>query len=251
MLTLQELCHYLDELFSAKTIVDYCPNGLQVEGKHSIEKIATAVSANLATIETAIELGVDALIVHHGIFWKGDSMTIEGVKRKKIELLLKHHISLIAYHLPLDMHAQLGNNWKAAQDLGWKELLPFPSGNPKAIGVKGKITACSVTEFKEQLENYYGHSAVYAPGEKKKIETVALISGGAYKSIGEAAKEGIDAFITGNFDEPAWHQAAEENVHFFALGHSATERVGPLALARYLEHVFYVPCQFIDTPNPF
>jgi dinuclear metal center YbgI/SA1388 family protein len=251
MIKLNELCADLDLLLPSKGIVDYCPNGLQVEGKQSILRLATAVSASLETIEAAIRQGIDALIVHHGIFWKGDSYVIRGVKKEKLNLLMQHGISLIAYHLPLDLHQSLGNNWKAAMDLGWGELQPFGFMNGVAIGVKGIIPSESREQVKSKLERYYGHSAACAFGGKERIESLALISGGSYRSLIDAASEGVDAFITGNFDEPVWHQAFEEKVNFFALGHSATERVGPIALGKYLEKQYSIPCDFLDINNPF
>lgn len=251
MLQLKDLCKDLNELLPGNGLTDYCPNGLQVEGKREIAKLATGVSASLETIEAAIEKGADALIVHHGIFWQRDSYIIEGVKKKKILNLLKNEISLFAYHLPLDMHPTLGNNWKAAIDLGWGDLQPFGFVNGVAIGVKGRIPSESRESVQKKLEAYYAHSATCALGGKERIETLALISGGSYKSIADAAKCGIDAFITGNFDEPVWYQAKEEQINFFAMGHSATERIGPMALAKYLEEKYRIPCPFIDIANPF
>jgi putative NIF3 family GTP cyclohydrolase 1 type 2 len=123
--------------------------------------------------------------------------------------------------------------------------------NGVPIGVKGKIEASSPEEFQKKLENYYQHQAICALGGPERIHTVALISGGAYRSIGEASREEIDAFVTGNFDEPAWHQAYEEGIHFYALGHSATERVGPRALSEHIGDKLELPCSFIDIHNPF
>ncbi len=251
MVKLHELCADLDAFLPGKGIADYCPNGLQVEGKSEILKLATAVSASLETIEAAIKNRADALIVHHGLFWKGDSYIIQGVKRKKLYQLLMNGISLIAYHLPLDMHPTLGNNWKAAMDLGWSDLQPFGFANGISIGVKGRIAAESRESVKMKLEQYYGHSAACAFGGKELIESLALISGGSYRNLIDAANEGVDGFITGNFDEPVWHQAFEEKVNFFALGHSATERIGPIALGKYLENKYSIPCEFLDIKNPF
>lgn len=248
---LKELNSYLNQLLSGNGATDYCPNGLQIEGKALINRLATAVSANLATIEKTIERQMDVLIVHHGLFWQRDSYAIQGTKRKKIALLLEHGISLFAYHLPLDMHPQLGNNWKAAKDLGWFDLQPFAYLNGVPIGVKGRISPIPRKEFKEQLESYYQHAAVCAWGGDDLIRTVALVSGGAHKTILEAAEEGIDAFITGSFDEPTWSQAKEERINFFALGHSATERVGPLALASHVQEDLKLHCEFLDIDNPF
>lgn len=251
MFKLKELVQYLNRLLPLDGLSDSCPNGLQIEGKEKVATVATAVTASLATIEAAIEKKADALIVHHGIFWQRDSFVIEGIKKQKIQLLLEHGISLLAYHLPLDKHPFLGNNWKAAQDLGWVELEPFGYFQGAPIGVKGKINPTEREIVKNQLEEYYQHPAACALGGTAVIRSLALISGGAYKSLLEAANEKIDVFITGSFDEPAWHQAFEEKINFFALGHSATERVGPLALAKHLEQEMAIPSFFLDIPNPF
>lgn len=245
MATLQELQFYLNDLLPNPLTPDFCPNGLQVEGAAQISKVATAVSASVATIEEAVRLGVQALVVHHGIFWRNDDLVVKGVKRKKLALLIENNISLLAYHLPLDAHPEIGNNWKAAIDMGWQDLQPFDE-----IGVKGRVSL-SREEFQARLENYYKHPAAVALGGKERIETAALISGGAYRSLALAAAEGVDCFVTGNFDEPAWSTALEEKINFYACGHTATERVGPIALGRAIQERFVLECPFIDTPNPF
>lgn len=251
MITLQELCDYLNDLLEVPNFSDYSENGLQVEGTSNIGKIGTAVSSSLATIQAAVDLGVHALLVHHGMFWSRDSQVITGVKREKIRLLLKHDISLLAYHLPLDAHNKFGNNWKAACDLGWSDLELFGEINKAPFGVKGRFTPRSVDTLLGQLEDYYQHSASCALGGKNTVETAALISGGAYRMLLDAANEGVDCFITGNFDEPAWHQAYEEKINFLALGHSATEKIGPKALGEHLKNQFGLEYAFIDIPNPF
>lgn len=248
---LRELQLYLDGCLPDLPGVDGAPNGLQVEGKKSISKIGTAVSANLATLQMAVQSGVDALIVHHGLFWFKDSFVVQGGKREKLALLLQAGISLFAYHLPLDLHPEWGNNWRAAREMGWRELEPFYSLSGHCIGVKGVVEASSPQTMQAKLEKYYQHPATVALGGKETIQRVGLISGGAHKAITQAAEEGLDAFITGNFDEPAWSTAFEEEIHFFALGHSATERVGPRSLALHLQEKYRIPCEFLDAPNPF
>lgn len=245
-LTLQTLANYLKDFLKEPFVNDYCPNGLQIEGKEKIIKIGVAVSASLATIKEAIALNVDLLLVHHGLFWNKESFVISGPKREKIKLLLEHEISLIAYHLPLDLHEEVGNNWCAARDLGWRNLSTF-----NGIGVKGTFPEISIEEFIKKLETYYVHPATLALGGKKRVQSAALISGGAYKEIPYAKREGVDCYITGSFDEPAWSLAYEENINFLALGHTATERVGPRALGEHLTKKFGVQTHFIDTPNPF
>jgi dinuclear metal center YbgI/SA1388 family protein len=250
-LSLSELNTYLDDLLQPALFQDYCPNGLQVEGKETITSIATAVSASLETIEAAIEAGVDALIVHHGLFWKGDPYPVTGTRKKKLSLLLKAGLSLFAYHLPLDAHKNLGNNWTVAQDLNWHNCVPFGEFNGSYIGVQGQTEEVSLEDLTQKLEGYYEHKAHVAPGGSHRIRKIALISGGAHKEISEAATQGIDAFITGSFDEPIWHIAKEEGVHFIALGHSATERVGPRALGKHISKELKLKFTFIDIENPF
>ncbi len=247
----RELEQYLSEFLKISNFKDVCPNGLQVEGKQEILKVGTAVSANLATLEKALEEKMDALVVHHGLFWQKDEYPIVGAKKTKIELLLKHGIALFAYHIPLDAHAEVGNNWRAANDLGWDNLQPFGEYNGSLIGVRGTFSPMSIETFVTKIENYYGHGAAKALGGKKLVSSAALISGGAYREIVQAALAGVDCFITGNYDEPAWSMAHEERINFLALGHSATERVGPRALSEHLRNQFRLSCEFLDVENPF
>lgn len=251
MITLTELVTYLNEKLQASSFSDFTSNGLQVEGKAHICKSATAVTASLKTIQEAVKEGVDVLIVHHGLFWKGDEWPVVGAKKEKLKLLLDHGISLLCYHLPLDAHQEFGNNWGAAQEMGWAHLESFGDFNGKKIGVKGTFARCPVTHFQKRLEEYYQHQAHVAYGGKEFVETVALISGGAYRAITDAIKEGVDCFVTGNFDEPAWHHAFEGKIHFFALGHAATERIGPRALGKHIQDYFRIENIFLDIENPF
>ena len=248
---LSQLLTVLEGLLSTSEFLDYCPNGLQVEGKSQVQKLGFAVSASLATIEEAVKRGVDALIVHHGIFWNKDAYPIIGTKKKKIEALLSAQLSLLAYHLPLDAHREIGNNWKAARDLGWESLEPFLPQGKHFLGVKGIFKARDVATFRQELEAYYAHPAHVALGGKKEVRRVALVSGGAHRSIDLAADEGVDCYVTGSFDEMIWDIAHERNIHFFALGHYATERVGIHALMELLQAQTGLSCEWIDLFNPF
>lgn len=250
-ITLQALSSHLNSLLRAEEFSDHCPNGLQVEGRASIELIATAVSASLETIKEAVQQNVDALVVHHGMFWKGDQYPVCGVKKEKLQLLLNSDISLLAYHLPLDAHRIYGNNWKVANDLGWQHLRPCAFIDAEPIGVYGEFKPMPREKFAELLVDYYGHEAKIAAGGNPTVKSACLVSGGAYKMISEAVKMQADCFITGNFDEPAWHDAHELHINFYAMGHSATERVGPIALKQHLEDHFKIKCRFIDLVNPF
>lgn len=251
MITRSELLDYLNDFYQSSLYTDVSSNGMQIEGGQNIKKVATAVSASLKTVEKAVKDKVDALIVHHGLFWSRDSYAITGTKKDKVKLLIENEISLLAYHLPMDAHESIGNNWKAAKDLQWFDLKPFYKMNGMFIGVLGHFKEISRENFQKQLEDYYGHVATTALGGKKTVVSAALISGGAYKQIYEAAVMGVDCFITGNFDEPAWPAAFEEKMNFYALGHSATERIGPKALADHLKKQLGIEAFFIKDENPF
>lgn len=251
MITLIDLLNQLNDFLHVPLFSDFCVNGMQVQGRPQVKKIATAVSSSLNIIEEAIARDVDVLIVHHGIFWDKESPVIQGVKREKLAKLLKSGITLLAYHLPLDAHKEVGNNWKAAIDLGWQEIEPFYQIGKQWLGVRGKVPKCSRAEFQRELESYYGQKAATALGGKEQITSCALISGGAYRQLSDAAALGIDCFITGNFDEPAWHIAHEEKINFYALGHAATEKIGPRAVADYLRRTLNLDAIFLDEVNPF
>lgn len=252
MITLQELSKYLDKLLQPnQRIDDYCVNGIQFEGKPIIKKLATGVSANLATIKAAAKWGADALLVHHGLFWNRDSHEIRSIKKEKLGILFEKDMSLIAYHLPLDAHQEFGNNWRAAREMGWTHLEPFCFYNGIYLGVKGCFKKMSRDAFQKQLEDYYGNLSNVALGGKKHVESAALVSGGSYKFITQAIQEDLDCFISGNFDEPVWSQAFEEKINFFAMGHSATEKVGPRALGEHLSREFKLDWKFLDIYNPF
>lgn len=253
MIRLEDLVKYLDEELKINQIKDFGPNGLQVEGRdETIKEIVTAVSASLKTIHAAIKEKARVLIVHHGIFWDKNSPCITGVQREKIKLLLDHNISLLAYHLPLDCHPKVGNNWKAAMDLGWNNLQPFgPSQGNHILGVMGTFPEQNIDHFKHRLEKYYGHPAHAALGGSSKVSSAALISGGAHREIHKAVEVGVDCYITGSFDEPIWNIAHEEGLNFFAMGHYNTEEVGPKALGTHLANKFNLKHKFLHIPNPF
>lgn len=249
--SLKQIRKSLDDLLQPSLFNDYCTNGLQVEGKESIHSVCCAVSASLRAIEHAVAIKADALLVHHGIFWNRDSHDIVGVTRKKLKLLLENDISLLAYHLPLDAHKIYGNNWKAANDLGWTDLAPFPAGDRQPIGVKGSFPAKKHSDFLEELKRYYGSNIEHVAGGSETITSAALVSGGAHKMILDAANEKVGCFITGSRDEPTWNQAFENGIHFYAVGHYASEEIGVRALADYLKKEHQIETHFFQEPNPF
>lgn len=253
MIRLEDLIDYLNEELQVELIEDFCPNGMQIQGSFEpIEKIVTAVSSSLKTIESAIQEQAQVLIVHHGLFWNKDPYPLVRAKREKIKLLLDHNITLLAYHLPLDCHKTLGNNWKAAHDMGWQNLKPFgPSQNGISLGVMGSFSERTVEQLRHQLEQYYRHHAVVALGGNSKVSSAALISGSAHREIYRAIEQRVDCFITGSFDEPIWDIAHEEKINFFAMGHYHSEIIGSQALGTYLANKFNLKHKFLYIPNPF
>ncbi len=247
-ISVPELSQYLNSLLSP--IEENALNGLQVAGAGPINSIATAVTASVEAIEKAAALQAQALIVHHGIFLKNDAQPLIGNKYKKIKLLIDHNIALYAYHLPLDADREIGNNWKAAKDLGLQNLQPFLEYNKIPIGVMGTMPPAPFEVFKQKVEHYYGATAAFVK-VKDTIRSVAIVSGGADRFVADAAQAGADCFITGRFDEPVWDAAHEEHISFLGLGHYATETVGVKALAEKLQEKFNIPCTFIKTDNPF
>lgn len=246
--TAYTLADALNTFLGGQHIADQGPNGLQICNTGTIKKIATAVSTDLATIEQAVAHNVDMLITHHAL--RDVYPIVDPVAYKKIALLMQHNIALLRYHLPLDAHKTVGNNWYAARELGWQDLQPFGHYNNVPIGVRGIIAPTPFATFVQQLETYYGNKATVVQ-IKDTITSVALISGAGYKFIDQAAQAGADCFVTGSFDEPAWYNAHAYNISFCALGHAATEKVGPRALADYISQTYGIETLFIDTANPF
>lgn len=247
----QTLLHYLDECLGANRIKDYCPNGLQVEGKHQIERIITGVTASQALIDEAIEQEADALLVHHGYFWKGEDPTIKGIKKERLKSLLKHDINLYAYHLPLDMHGEFGNNMQLARLFEIHSIKPLDVND---LSVPGNIGCLPATmtgyDLAELISEKLGRKPLHIGEEDDLVATVAWCSGGAQNYLQKAVDAGVDAFITGEINEPAVHLARETGTHFYSAGHHATERYGVKALGEHLAQEFDLDVRFVDIDNP-
>lgn len=248
---LKSFSHYIDQLLSVSSFADGCINGIQVEGKSSIAHVATSVSATLKSIQKAKRIGADVLIVHHGLFLKGKDLVIQDSMREKLKILLEENITLLTYHLPLDAHMELGNNWPAAKLLDFFDLEPFGLFGGKYIGVKGRCAPTTAALLKKKLEHFYGRKADVALFGPKNIETFALVSGSGHKLLMDAVHDEVDCLITGTSDEPVWFQAREEKIHFYALGHSATEKLGVQLLGEHLAEEFELKHTFIDDDNQF
>lgn len=248
---LTQLVSHLDELLSSKEIKDYAPNGLQVEGKSSIAKIVTGVTASEALIDAAIQSNADAILVHHGYFWKGESQVITGMKRNRIKKLLQHDISLLAYHLPVDVHENLGNNAQLGKLLEITDIEPMAGVFPNGIIQQGKLSkSIKASEFAKLLKVKLQREPLMCSNNDKDIETIAWCTGGGQSYIDEAASRGIDAFLTGEASEQTIHSAREQDIVFYAAGHHATERYGIKAVGEQLAQQFELQVQFIDIHNP-
>lgn len=237
---------YLD----VDSIADYCPNGLQVQGRKDIQRIVSGVTASQALIDAAIELNADAILVHHGYFWKNENPCITGMKYKRIKSLLDHDINLLAYHLPLDMHPEVGNNVQLANLLGLKVTGPLEPSNPRSVGLLGELEQpLSSTEFADLIQDKLQRQPMLIEA-LSTVKTVAWCTGAAQGYIEHAIRAGVDAFITGEISEHSTHSAIENNINYYAAGHHATERYGVKALGEWIATKFGIEHYFIDCPNP-
>ncbi len=255
----------LNTLLNSHSITDYCPNGLQVQGRASVQKVITGVTASLALIEQAIAHNADAIIVHHGYFWKGENQTICHMKQQRIKALLAHDINLYAYHLPLDVHPTLGNNAQLAERLGITNVKALDT-KPDGVLMRGEfVEGISATELVNRVEQslqrkpiVLGNGLTNVPDAQhsqlasgsKLIKQVAWCTGGGQGYLETAAQAGVDAFITGEASEQTTHIAHEYDVTFIGAGHHATERYGVQALGEYCQAQWGLDVTFIDLPNP-
>jgi dinuclear metal center YbgI/SA1388 family protein len=247
-----ELEHILNQKLSPELIKDYAPNGLQVEGAGEVTKVITAVTASQAIIDIAIEKGADAILVHHGYFWKGEPEPIRGMKGKRIRSLIKNDINLYGYHLPLDIHPELGNNAKLAQLLGIN-IDGGLEGHPQSVAMYGHFdTPISSTELSRRIDLVLNREPLHITPDAgdKLISTIGWCTGGGQDFIELAASKGLDAFISGEISERTTYSAREQNIHYFAAGHHATERYGIKALGEWLAQEHELDVAFIDIDNP-
>lgn len=250
MIQLKDLLSYSNNVLEIERFNDYCPNGLQVEGKAEVKKIVSGVTSSQALIDAAIEEKADVLLVHHGYFWKGENAQITGLKYKRIRSLIESGINLLAYHLPLDAHPLYGNNAKLAEILDLEIAGSFPSGND-AVGMYGTLKSpMSAADFSQKINMALDREPVHIGENSEQIHTIAWCSGAAQSYIEAAVELGVDAYLTGEISEQTVHIAREYGVHFFAAGHHATERYGVQAFAEHLASHFELNHQFIDIPNP-
>ena len=250
-MTATELCDYLDKLLSPGLYRDYCPNGLQVEGGRPIHSLVTGVTACQALLIAAVECGADAILVHHGYFWKGDAPQIVGMLHHRLKTLLNHDIHLLAYHLPLDGHPEFGNNAQLARHLDLQVEGRFIEAGKAEIGLYGRLSGpMPAQEFALLLAERLDRVPLHIAGHQRPIERIGWCSGAAQGYIDQAAALGLDAYLSGEVSEYTAHSARELGIDYFACGHHATERYGVQALGAHLAERFGLKHRFIDIDNP-
>ena len=245
---LNELRDYSATLLQTALFKDYCPNGLQVEGSAEVRRIATGVTASQQVVDDAIAWGADAILVHHGYFWRNEDATIVGMKKRRISQLLKNEVSLLAYHLPLDAHPELGNNAQLGKLLGLVARGTFGEQN---IAWLGELELPrQLGQFSQQIAHDLKRVPQVIGDSTMTICKVAWCSGGAQGYFESAIAQGVDAYITGEISEQNYHLANESGVAFIAAGHHASERLGIQALGEHLASRFGLEHRFFDQANP-
>lgn len=250
MVQLKDLLSYANNVLEVDRFQDYCPNGLQVEGTNEVKKIVSGVTACQALIDAAITEKADVLLVHHGYFWKGEDAQITGIKYQRVRCLIEHGINLVAYHLPLDAHPLYGNNAKLAEILDLEITGSFPPGNT-AVGLYGRLNIPMLaSDFCQKISQSLQREPLHIGDKTQQIQLLAWCSGAAQNYIEDAAKLGVDAYLSGEISEQTVHIARETGLHYFAAGHHASERYGVQAFGEHLAAHFALEHQFVDIPNP-
>ena len=249
MASIAVILEFCEQNLDSASHKDYCPNGLQVAGKPEVLRVVSGVSACLRLIEVAIEKKADLLLVHHGYFWRGENPCLLGAKRERIRLLLEHGINLVAYHLPLDTHPNLGNNAQLARLLDFKVTGKLQL-QKNGLGLVGEITeACSPQQLAAHIEYGLGQKPLLIEGGGA-IKTLAWCSGAAQDFIDLAIERGVDAYLSGEISERTTHSARENGLNYFCIGHHASERGGVQALGTLIAERFDIKHEFVDVPNP-
>ena len=244
----EELVSYLDRLLEPTKFKDYCPNGLQVEGRGEVGRIVAGVTASQALLDAAVARGADAILVHHGYFWKGDDGRVTGIRRQRLGTLINHDINLLAYHLPLDAHPEFGNNAQLALGLDW---LPEARFGEQDIAWLGRLAEpADLATVSGNVERLLGRVPLVIGEAGWPVRRIAWCTGGAQGYFEQAIALGVDAYVSGEISEQTVHLARESGVAYIAAGHHATERGGVQALAAHLREKFGLDCEFVDIENP-
>jgi dinuclear metal center YbgI/SA1388 family protein len=245
-----ELEKFLAQTLDINRFRDYCPNGLQVEGRRTIKTLVTGVTASVAMIEAAVDLKADALLVHHGYFWRGEDPRIIGPKHKRLKLLLANDINLFAYHLPLDMHPELGNNAQLAKRLGLIMESRFGEDSLGWLGHASDHAVRTVGDLVRVIETRLGRVPLAIGDISQPIGKIAWCTGAAQNLLTDAISAGAAAYLSGEISEPTVHLARETGVAYVACGHHATERYGVQALGAFIAEQFAIQHHFVDIDNP-
>lgn len=245
---INDLSDYLDQLLRPGQFNDYCPNGLQVEGKRELSKIVTGVTASMDLLQAAHKANADAILVHHGYFWRGEAQPIVGIKKRRLQFLLQHDINLFAFHLPLDTHPELGNNVMLAKQLGLE--LTSRAGENDMLGLAELGAPQSLQALVTHIQAKLKRAPQVIGDLTRPIKRIALCTGAAQGYIEQAAAANVDVYISGEISEQTVHVARETGVAYIAAGHHATERYGIRALGEHLEKMFGIAHEFIDVDNP-
>lgn len=248
--TPSELANLCNDLLSVDDFEDYCPNGLQVDANYPIKKIITGVTACQALIDEAVKQKANAIIVHHGYFWKGEALPLTGMKGRRIRTLLQNNLSLLAYHLPLDAHSTLGNNAQLADTLGATITGALHPNEKHPVGNIASLPPISPDTLFDKLSNTLGRTPLHINAGNAPITKLGICTGAAQDMIEQAYKMGCHAFVSGEISERTTHIAREMGIHYYAAGHHATERGGIRALGDYLARTKGLEVVFIDIKNP-
>lgn len=245
-----DLAEYLARSLDITRFRDYCPNGLQVQGRASIRKVVTGVTASVALIEEAIRRQADAIVVHHGYFWRGEDARVVATKYQRLKLLLTHDINMFAYHLPLDMHPELGNNAQLAKIVGLRPTGRFGENDLGWLGEVEDASIKSVADLARRIEARLGRSPLLIGDASLPAKHLAWCTGAAQTMFADALAAGAGVYLSGEISEPTVHLAREAGACYLSCGHHATERYGVQALGADLARQFGLQHQFIDIPNP-
>ena len=251
MASLQSIVQWLDEVLQPSALTDYAPNGLQVEGRPGVEHVVTGVTACQRFLDQALELGADAVLVHHGYFWKGEPAPLVGMKGRRLATLLRAEVSLLAYHLPLDVHGRLGNNVELGRVLGLPPARPASLGGLDGLGRVCELPdPAPLADFSAEVARALDRTPLVVSGGSHPVRRLMWCTGGGQDFIHEAAAAGADTYLSGEISERTTHAARELGVHYLCAGHHATERYGIRALGAALSTALGVRHTHVDVDNP-
>lgn len=245
---LQDLIDYTGQILQIDRFRDYCPNGLQVEGRQEVQKIVSGVTASMALLQAAQTAGADLILVHHGYFWRNEAPEVTGIKRSRLKFLLEHDLNLAAYHLPLDAHAEFGNNVQLGNLLGLKVQRWL--GDPAIVACSELQQPVALVELEQRITANLHRAPLVIGDPAHAIRRIAWCTGAAQSYMELAIAAGVDVFVSGEISEQTVHLARESGVTYIAAGHHATERYGVQALGRHLAARFGLDHQYIDIDNP-